>query len=153
VAVLHDGSAWDLAKRGVPVSWVAPAEGVPILDQVAHVTRGSKQKELAWKLVNEYLTSEVQLAYATELFFSPTNRNVKLPAEVATKIISGPKDVDSLVIFDWSQIVTQRPAWTARWHREIRESNHGRGRRCGAGGGDQALRRHRRAGRRHSGGG
>jgi putative spermidine/putrescine transport system substrate-binding protein len=120
VAVLHDGSAWDLAKRGLPVSWVAPAEGVPILDQVAHVTRGSKQKELAWKFVNEYLTPEVQLAYATELFFSPTNRNVKLPAEVAAKIISGPKDVDSLVIFDWSQIVKQRPAWTERWNREIR---------------------------------
>jgi putative spermidine/putrescine transport system substrate-binding protein len=120
VAVLHDGSAWDLAKRGLPVDWVAPLEGVPILDQVAHVTRGSKNKELAWKLIDAYLSPEVQLAYATELFFSPTNRTVKLPPEVAKRIISGPRDVEQLVIFDWSQIAKQRPAWTERWNKEIR---------------------------------
>jgi len=120
IAVLHDGSAWDLAKRGLPIDWVAPTEGVPILDQVAHVTRGSKQKELAWKLVDAYLSPEVQLAFATELYFSPTSRNVKLPPDVAAKIISGPKDVERLVIFDWSQIAPQRPAWTERWNKEIR---------------------------------
>jgi putative spermidine/putrescine transport system substrate-binding protein len=120
IAVLHDGSAWDLAKRGLPIDWVAPAEGVPILDQVAQVTRGSKHKELAWKLIDAYLSPEVQLAFATELFFSPTNRSVKLPAEVAGKIISGPKDVDRLIIFDWSQIAPQRPMWTERWNKEIR---------------------------------
>lgn len=120
IAVLHDGAAWDLAKRGLPIDWAAPAEGVPILDQVAHVMRGSKNKELAWKLIDAYLSPEVQLAYATELFFSPTNRTVKLPSEVARKIISGPRDVDALVIFDWSQIAKQRPAWTERWNKETR---------------------------------
>jgi len=120
IAVLHDGSAWDLAKRGLPIDWVAPSEGVPILDQVAQVTRGSKQKDLAWKLIDAYLSPEVQLAYATELYFSPTNRNVKLPPDVAGKIISGPKDVERLFIFDWSQIAQQRPAWTERWNKELR---------------------------------
>ncbi|PYO36793.1 MAG: ABC transporter substrate-binding protein, partial [Candidatus Rokuibacteriota bacterium] len=120
IAVLHDGSAWDLAKRGLPIDWVAPSEGVPILDQVAQVTRGSKQKDLAWKLIDAYLSPEVQLAYATELYFSPTNRNVKLPPDVAGKIISDPKDVERLFIFDWSQIAQQRPAWTERWNKEIR---------------------------------
>ena len=120
IAVLHDGSAWDLAKRGLPIDWVAPSEGVPILDQVAQVTRGSKQKDLAWKLIDAYLSPEVQLAFATELFFSPTNRTVKLPPDVAGKIISGPKDVERLFIFDWSQIAQQRPAWTERWNKEIR---------------------------------
>jgi putative spermidine/putrescine transport system substrate-binding protein len=120
VAVLHDGAAWDLAKRGLPIEWVAPREGVPILDQVAHVTRGSKQKDLAWRFLDAYLSPEVQLAYATELFFSPTNRTVKPPAEVARKIISGPRDVDQLVIFDWRPIVDRRPGWTERWNKEVR---------------------------------
>ncbi len=120
IAVLHDGSAFDLAKRGLPIGWVAPSEGVPILDQVAQVTRGSKHKELAWKLIDAYLSPEVQQAFATELYFSPTNRTVKLPPEVAGKIISGPKDVERLIIFDWSQIARQRPAWTERWNKEIR---------------------------------
>ena len=120
VAVLHDGSAWDLQKRGLPIDWVAPSEGVPILDQVVQVTRGSKNKELAWKLIDMYLSPEVQLAFASELFFSPTNRTVKLPPDVARKIISGPADVEKLVLFDWAQIAKQRPAWTERWNKELR---------------------------------
>lgn len=120
VAVLHDGAAFDLAQRGIPVGWVAPAEGVPILDQVIQVTRGSKNKELAWKFIDAYLSPEVQTAFATELFFSPTNRTVTLPPEVAGKIISGPADVDTLVLFDWNQVARQRPQWTERWNRELR---------------------------------
>ena len=90
LAVLHDAGTYDLQKRGIPVDWVAPSEGTPILDQVVQVTRGSKNKELAWKLIDAYLSPEVQLAFATELFWSPTNKTVKVPADVARKIISGP---------------------------------------------------------------
>src|SRR6185503_10076575 len=60
LAVLHDASAYDLQKRGIPVDWVAPSEGQPILDQIVQVTRGSKNKELAWKLIDAYLSPEVQ---------------------------------------------------------------------------------------------
>jgi putative spermidine/putrescine transport system substrate-binding protein len=120
LAVLHDGATYDLQKRGVPVDWVAPAEGTPILDQVIQVTRGSKNKELAWKLIDAYLSPEVQLAFATELFFSPTNKTVKVPPDVAKKLISGPADVDKLVLFDWAQVAKQRSQWTERWNKELR---------------------------------
>jgi putative spermidine/putrescine transport system substrate-binding protein len=120
LSVLHDGSAYDLQKRGIPVDWVAPAEGTPILDQVIQVTRGSKNKELAWKLIDAYLSPEVQLAFATQLFFSPTNKTVKVPPDVATKIINGPADVDKLVLFDWGYVAKQRPQWTEKWNKEMR---------------------------------
>jgi putative spermidine/putrescine transport system substrate-binding protein len=120
IAVLHDASAHDLQKRGMPIEWVAPSEGQPILDQVVQVTRGSKNKELAWKLIDAYISPEVQLAFATELFWSPTNRTVKLPPDVARKVISGPAEVEKLVLFDWNQIAKQRPQWTERWNREMR---------------------------------
>ena len=120
IAVLHDGDTYDLQKRGIPVDWVAPSEGQPILDQIVQVTRGSKHKELAWKLIDAYLSPEVQLAFATELFWSPTNKTVKVPADVAKKIISGPADVDKLVLFDWAQVAKQRPLWTEKWNKEMR---------------------------------
>jgi putative spermidine/putrescine transport system substrate-binding protein len=120
VAVLHDGDTYDLAKRGIPVDWVAPSEGVPILDQVIQVTRGSKNKDLAWKLIDMYLSPEVQTAFATELFFSPTNKTVRVPPDVAKKLISGPADVEKLVTFDWNVIAKQRPQWTERWNKELR---------------------------------
>ena len=99
--MLHDAATNDLKKRGIPVDWVAPGEGTPILDQVVQVTRGSKNKELAWKFIDAYLSPEVQLAFATELFWSPTNRTVKVPPDVAKKVI-GPADVEKLVLFDWA---------------------------------------------------
>jgi putative spermidine/putrescine transport system substrate-binding protein len=84
------------------------------------VTRGSKHKELAWKFIDAYISPEVQLAFATELFWSPTNKTVKVPADVAKKIINGPADVDKLVLFDWAQVAKQRPQWTEKWNKEMR---------------------------------
>jgi putative spermidine/putrescine transport system substrate-binding protein len=120
MAVLHDASTYDLQKRGIPVDWVAPVEGQPILDQIVQVTRGSKNKDLAWKFIDAYISPEVQLAFATELFWSPTNRTVKVPADVAKKLVSGPAEVDKLVLFDWGQVAKQRPQWTEKWNREMR---------------------------------
>ena len=120
MAVLHDASTYDLQKRGIPVDWVAPTEGLPILDQIVQVTRGSKHKELAWKFIDAYISPEVQLAFATELFWSPTNKTVKVPADVAKKIINGPADVDKLILFDWGQVAKQRPQWTEKWNKEMR---------------------------------
>jgi len=120
MAVLHDASAYDLQKRGIPVDWAAPSEGLPILDQIVQVTKGSKNKELAWKFIDAYLSPEVQLAFATELFWSPTNRTVKVPADVAKKMIGGPADVDRLVLFDWAQVAKNRPQWTEKWNKEMR---------------------------------
>ena len=119
LAVLHDAGTNDLKNRGIPVDWVAPSEGTPILDQVVQVTRGSKNKELAWKFIDAYLSPEVQTAFATELFWSPTNKTVKLPADVAKKVI-GAGDIDKLVLFDWAQVAKQRPQWTEKWNREMR---------------------------------
>jgi putative spermidine/putrescine transport system substrate-binding protein len=120
IAVLHDASTYDMQKRGIPVDWAAPSEGLPILDQIVQVTKGSKNKELAWKLIDAYLSPEVQLAFATELFWSPTNKTVKVPPDVAKKTIGGPADVDKLVLFDWAQVAKQRPQWTEKWNKEMR---------------------------------
>jgi putative spermidine/putrescine transport system substrate-binding protein len=120
IAVLNDASTYDMQKRGIPVDWAAPSEGLPILDQIVQVTKGSKNKELAWKFIDAYLSPEVQLAFATELFWSPTNKTVKVPLDVAKKIIGGPADVDKLVLFDWAQVAKQRPQWTEKWNKEMR---------------------------------
>ena len=66
------------------------------------------------------ISPEVQLAFATELFWSPTNKTVKVPADVAKKIINGPADVDKLILFDWAQVAKQRPQWTEKWNKEMR---------------------------------
>lgn len=120
IAVLHDAATYDLQRRGMPVEWAAPSEGVPVLEEVIQVTKGSKNKELAWKYVDMFLSPEVQSAFMVELFRSPTNRTVKVPAELSQKVIASPADIDKLVVFDWGQVAKQRSAWTERWNKEMR---------------------------------
>jgi len=43
-----------------------------------------------------------------------------VPADVAKKMISGPADVDKLVLFDWAHVAKQRPQWTEKWNKEMR---------------------------------
>lgn len=52
--------------------------------------------------------------------FSPTNKTVKVPADVAKKIINGPADIEKRVLFDWGQVAKQRPQWTEKWNKEMR---------------------------------
>ena len=102
-------------------TWCGPCRMIsPILDQIVQVTRGSKNKELAWKFIDAYISPEVQLAFATELFWSPTNKTVKVPPEVAKEIVSGPADVAKLVLFEWAYVAKQRPQWTEKWNKEMR---------------------------------
>ena len=43
-----------------------------------------------------------------------------MASDAAAKIISGPRDVERLLIFDWAQVARQRPAWTEKWNRALR---------------------------------
>src|SRR5260370_24306554 len=63
MAVLHDASTYDLHKRGIPVDWAAPSEGLPILDQIRQLTRRSQNKEQASKLIDAYTSPQGQHAY------------------------------------------------------------------------------------------
>ncbi len=118
--MLHDAGSHDLQKRGMPVDWVAPSRGHSRSStRSSRSRRARRTSELAWKFIDAYLSPEVQTAFATELFWSPTNKTVKLPADVAKKVI-GPGDVDKLVLFDWAQVAKQRPQWTEKWNREMR---------------------------------
>ena len=116
----HPGPAHHLNQGAKALVGAGPRQAQPILDQIVQVTRGSKNTELAWKLIDAYLSPEVQLAFATELFWSPTNKTVKVPADVAKKIINGPADVEKLVLFDWAHVAKQRPQWTEKWNKEMR---------------------------------
>ena len=51
---------------------------------------------------------------------SPTNKTVKVPANVVKKIINGPADIENLVLFDRGQVARQSPQWTEKWNTEMR---------------------------------
>src|SRR5947208_7161248 len=59
-----------------------------------------------------------QAAFAKGLY-SPTNRNVVVPPDLAPKLIMGERYVDSIKEAPWSVLLPQRDALLDRWTREF----------------------------------
>ena len=71
---------------------------------------------LAW--VNNTMSVPYQMAF-TQGLYSPTNRKVTPPAELAPKLILGQDVVDNIRELDWKIILPQRDALVDLWTREI----------------------------------
>jgi putative spermidine/putrescine transport system substrate-binding protein len=96
-----------------------PTEGQAIALNVACITVGTTKQALANEWVNRHLSPECQRAYAERIYYSPTIRNLELPAELAAKLIMGEQAVASLVDFDWDVVIRNQPRWASRFTREI----------------------------------
>jgi putative spermidine/putrescine transport system substrate-binding protein len=96
-----------------------PTEGQAIALNVACITVGTRKQALANEWVNRHLSPECQRAYAERIYYSPTIRNLELPAELAAKLIIGEQAVASLVDFDWDVVIRNQPRWASRFTREI----------------------------------
>jgi putative spermidine/putrescine transport system substrate-binding protein len=119
IANLPDASVAKLAKQGLKLSFGAPKEGLPALEQVAQVLKGSKNREMAWKFLDTFMDAPAQVGFATTEFYGPGNKTVKLSAEDARNITATPEQVKQLVFFDWEKIGAQRGRWVERWNREL----------------------------------
>lgn len=85
---------------------------------VACITKGTRNQKLAEEWINLHLSEETMLAYAREIYYSPTVDNITIPDDLKGKIITG-GDVSNLVDFDWDYINAHRAEWQAKFDREI----------------------------------
>lgn len=96
-----------------------PVEGQAIATNVACITVGTQKQALAEAWVNLHLSPECQRAYAERIYYSPTIRNLSLPAELTAKLVMGEEAVGKLVDFDWDVVIRNQPRWSSRFTREI----------------------------------
>jgi len=96
-----------------------PAEGQAVAMNVACITVGTPNQKLAEEWVNLHLSPDCMTAYAEEIYYSPTVRNVNVPAELASKLVLGEAAVERLVDFDWDLVAANEARWTQRFNREI----------------------------------
>lgn len=96
-----------------------PTEGMPVALNVACITEGTENQALAEAWVSLHLGEACQEAYATQIYYGPTNKNVVLPPEIAAKCVYGEADVANLIDFDWDQVIAMQPQWSARFNRTI----------------------------------
>jgi putative spermidine/putrescine transport system substrate-binding protein len=108
-----------MQKTGKPLKWVVPKEGQVGMMNVMSIVKGSKQSELAHKLIDFWLSKEVQTALANELADSPINRNASPKPEAAAALTWGTAQINSLVFMNPEMVVREQPGWVSSWNKVI----------------------------------
>src|SRR6267378_4201760 len=101
MGVLHDSVIFRYDGQNQPTEFAAPKEGVLALEQVLNVTPGSKVKELAFAYIDYMLRPDVQKELAEGVWYSPSNKKVKLDAKYDAKLLTTEAKVATLIQPDW----------------------------------------------------
>lgn len=118
-ATIFNSYSNDYIEQGFPCEFVYPEDPGPILAKDTIVIAANTQKKaLAEEFVNRCIGVETQTAYAERIFFSPCNKEVTLPEEVAAKLVYG-DDTENLVTLDWTFLNAQEEEYTEMWNRQI----------------------------------
>jgi putative spermidine/putrescine transport system substrate-binding protein len=105
-------------SRNPKIEIANPIEGQALAMNVACIPVGTRNQRLAEEWINLHLSADCMMAYAREIYYSPTVNNLDIPADLKEKLVTGDM-VQQLVDFDWDHINANRAAWQARWNREI----------------------------------
>ena len=110
-----------LKAKGVPVAFVTPKEGAIGFKTTMHIVKNSSNKELAFKLIEAALSPEVQGKLMEEPYLIvPTNTKVAMNGAIAKELAKDQAELQKKFVFqDWKTINEYRPAWIARFNREI----------------------------------
>ena len=101
IGVLHDSGIFRYDGQNQPIEFAAPQEGVLALEQVLAITPGSKVKELAFAWVDFMLRPDVQKPLAEAVWYSPSNKKVKLDPRYDAKLYNTEAKVAQLIQVDW----------------------------------------------------
>lgn len=112
--------AWSSFKDSpLPFAWADPAEGQAGGMNVMILTKGNGNEELAYKLMDYWLSTEVQTRIAEALIDSPANMNVVVSDEIAESLTYGAELINSLNILEPAAIIANRDAWVEQWNTEV----------------------------------
>ncbi|HXG40913.1 MAG TPA: hypothetical protein VNJ28_08220 [Candidatus Limnocylindrales bacterium] len=82
------------------------------------IVKGTSFPELAQRFVNLTLDGEHQMGMVRRFKYPPSNRNVKLPAELE-RIKVGEGQLEQSARLDWKKINDHRGAYLERWNKEV----------------------------------
>ena len=120
MGIIHDSGIYRYDGDNQPIAFAAPAEGVLSLEQVLNVTPGSKVKELAYGYIDYMLRPDIQKRLSEAVWYSPSNRNVKLDPKYDAKLYNTPEKVATLIQVDWKWYNDRKDDIDARVARILR---------------------------------
>jgi putative spermidine/putrescine transport system substrate-binding protein len=107
------------AKMDLPMKWATPKEGQTGGMNVMILTRGAKNEDLAYQLMDYWLSTEIQTRLAEKLVDSPANSEVKVSDEIADNLTYGEETAKSLHLLPADVILDNREAWLAEWNAKV----------------------------------
>lgn len=117
-ALFYGHRTQQIIDMGLDIGKAKPKEGIWGQRTGSQIPKNTGNMEAAIAWVNNCLSVPYQTAFSPGLY-SPTNRNVTLPPELAAKHVMGEAYVDALREIDWDAILPQRDALIEKWTREI----------------------------------
>ena len=118
VACWFATAAGRMREMGLPINCQIPVEGAWLYPCIYDPIVGTKKMELCEKFINFTLSEEAQLNLAKLERYTPFNRMVKVPPEIAKEILTV-EEMQRLNPFDWLFIGKNMDSWFDRWNREI----------------------------------
>ncbi len=120
IGVLHDSGIYRYDGQNQPIAFAAPSEGVLSLEQVWNITPGTKVRELANAYVNFILRPDIQKPLSEAVWYSPSNKKVKLDAKYDEKLYNTEAKVAQLIQVDWKWYNERKDDIDARVTRILR---------------------------------
>jgi len=114
---LDYGETLGMQKKGLPMAWAAPSEGMFMFDQTFSLLKNGPNKDAACAFLDHMLSEDIQAKLALEFAGIPVNRNVKLPPDQVSLTAD---DLDKIVAFDWVAANKVRDSVIERWNRMTR---------------------------------
>ena len=111
--------ALTLIKAGLPVKFTQPEEGGVMAPITVNLVAGRPNRELALKFIDFSIRAQASKGWAEALGYSPTNKTVELPPEIAESVVYGEAEAAKLVSFDAAKIGENRASWNEQWSRTI----------------------------------
>lgn len=112
--------AFPKIKEAIPGAvFVDPKEGSIANRNTINIVKGSKNVDLAYKLIDWWLSEKVQRANALDKLDSPVNKKVVLTEEEAVGLTYGDKVFKKMKTLDFNYINGVMPSWLQRWNEEV----------------------------------
>jgi putative spermidine/putrescine transport system substrate-binding protein len=120
MGVIHDSGIFRYDGQNQPIEFAAPKEGVLALEQVLNVTPGSKVKELAFAYIDYMLRPQVQKELAEGVWYSPSNKKVRLEPKYDAKLFNTEAKVAQLLQVPWQWYNARKDEIDARVQRILK---------------------------------
>ncbi|HYH03248.1 MAG TPA: ABC transporter substrate-binding protein [Bacillota bacterium] len=112
--------AFPKIKEAIPTAvFVDPKEGSIANRNTINIVKGSKNVDLAYKLIDWWLSEKVQTANALDKLDSPVNKKVVLTEQEAVGLTYGDKVFKKMKTLNFDYINGVMPKWLMRWNEEV----------------------------------